>query len=146
MPRYFTIEQAERLLPEVEHLLRDALFHKSEGQNAHQEFEDATSKIRMSGGMRVDHSKLLAMRARRDAAMARLKEVLDKISDLGAMVKDLDVGLIDFSTLYQNREVYLCWKFGETRIGFWHAIEDGFRGRKPIDQDFRSAHRGDSPS
>jgi hypothetical protein len=146
MPRYFTIAQAERVLPEVEHILRDALFHKSEGQAAHQEFQDATAKIRMSGGVRVDHGKLLAMRARRDTATAALKEALDKISDLGAMVKDLDVGLIDFSTLYQDREVYLCWKFGEPGILFWHAIEDGFRGRKPVDQEFRDGHRGDNPS
>jgi hypothetical protein len=146
MPRYFTIEQAELLLPQVEQLLRDALFQKAEAQKAHQEFEDIGTRIRMSGGVRVDHGKLLAIRTRRDAAMAALNTALNQINDLGAMVKDLDIGLIDFSTLYQDREVYLCWKFGETSITCWHAIEDGFRGRKPIDQEFRGSHRGETPS
>ncbi len=140
MPRYFTIDQAERVLPEVERLLRDALFHKAEGQKAHQELQQAKQRIQMAGGVRVDHGKHLAMRARLDQATKGLKQALDEISELGAFVKDLDIGLIDFLTLYQDREVYLCWKFGEDRIAFWHAIEDGFRGRKPVDDDFRAEH------
>jgi hypothetical protein len=143
MPRYFTIEQAELILPEVEQLLRDALIHKSEGQKAYQELQEANRHIQMAGGVRVDHGKLLAMRARRDSATASLKDTLDKITDLGAFVKDLDIGLIDFLTRYENREVYLCWKFGEKGIRFWHAIEDGFRGRKPVDEHFLAGHRGD---
>jgi hypothetical protein len=143
MSRYFTIEQAERILPEVEKLLRDALFHKSEGQKAHQELQETNRHIQMAGGVRVDHGKLLAMRARRDSATAALKDALDKIGELGAFVKDLDIGLIDFLTHYQDREVYLCWKFGEPGIRFWHAIEDGFRGRKPVDEDFLAGHSGD---
>jgi len=143
MARYFTLQQAERLLPEVERLLRDALFHKAEAQKAQQEFDDFTSRIRMSGGAMVDHSKLTGMKSRRNTSMTALKEALDKIDDLGAQVKDLDIGLIDFLSRYQQREVCLCWKLGESGIGFWHSVEDGFRGRKPIDSHFRDGHRGD---
>ena len=143
MPRYFTLEQAERNLPEVERLLRDALYHKSEAQKAHDELEGQTQRIRMSGGVRVDHGKLLDMRSRRDSSTSALQKALEDVSELGAQVKDLDIGLIDFPTLFDEREVYLCWKLGEKSIAFWHSMEDGFRGRKPIDAAFLAGHRGD---
>jgi hypothetical protein len=58
------------------------------------------------------------------------------------MVKDLDIGLIDFPTLFRGREVYLCWRMGETGIRYWHG-EEGFRGRKEIDRDFLDNHSAD---
>ena len=69
-----------------------------------------------------------------------------KTSGQVRLVKDLDSGLIDFPTLFRGDEVYLCWKLGESGIGFWHKIEDGFPGRKPIDQDFKDNHRGEIPN
>jgi hypothetical protein len=60
------------------------------------------------------------------------------------VVKDLDIGLIDFPTLFHGVEVYLCWKLDEPAIEFWHGVDEGFRGRKAIDRDFRDNHRGDS--
>jgi hypothetical protein len=143
MPRYFTLDQAERKLPEVERLLRDALYHKAEAQKAHDEFEEETQRIRMSGGVRVDHSKILAVRSRRDTSTSALQVALEGIGELGAQVKDLEIGLIDFLSLFEDREVCLCWKLGESGIGFWHSLEDGFRGRKPVDDKFRAGHRGD---
>jgi hypothetical protein len=58
-------------------------------------------------------------------------------------VKDLDIGLVDFPTTFNGVEVYLCWKLGEPGIEFWHGVEEGFRGRKPIDREFLENHRGD---
>ena len=55
----------------------------------------------------------------------------------GTVVKDLETGLVDFPSLRGGEEVYLCWKLGEARIGYWHGIEEGFAGRKPLD-DSRS--------
>jgi hypothetical protein len=143
MSRYFTLDQAERQLPEVERLLREALYHKAEAQRAHDEMEAETQRIRMSGGVRVDHQKILAVRSRRDTSATALQAAMEDIGELGALVKDLDIGLIDFLTLFENREVCLCWKLGERGISFWHSMEDGFRGRKPIDDTFRAGHRGD---
>ena len=51
--------------------------------------------------------------------------------------------LVDFPTLFKGVEVYLCWKLGEPAIDFWHGIDEGFRGRKPIDKEFLDHHRGD---
>ncbi len=140
MPRYFTLNESERLLPEVERALRDALFHKGEYQKADDELDGSVQHIRMSGGARVDRGAYLATRARRDTSAAALKDALGRIENIGALVKDLDIGLIDFLSLYKGREVCLCWKLGEDRIRFWHGAEEGFRGRKLIDDEFVAGH------
>ena len=86
---------------------------------------------------------MLETQRRRDSAASRLQAVMEAIQEHGCHVKDLDTGLLDFPTLYEGQEVYLCWRLGEQRIEFWHAIEDGFRGRKPIDAEFLAKHTGD---
>jgi hypothetical protein len=140
MPKYFTLPQAELLLPEIDRLLQLAIHHKSEYTQADRELDQALAKIRISGGARVDRGAMLALRARRDSSAAALKDSLAEIEKTGALVKDLDIGLIDFLCLYQGREVCLCWKLGEARIRFWHSTEEGFQGRKPIDDDFLRDH------
>src|SRR5438132_1534337 len=125
MARYFTLTEAEQMLPEVDQVLRDALFHKAEYQAADAELNRNTQRIRMAGGSRVNPGPLLAMRARRDTSAAALKDIFERIEKMGVLVKDLDVGLIDFLTRYHDREVCLCWKLGEDRIRFWHTTEEG---------------------
>ena len=144
MPRHFTLSECERLLPEVEGALRDALFHRAEYQRADRELDGSATHIRMSGGARLNQSAYLASRARRDTSAAALKDAFEKIEQIGALVKDLDIGLIDFLSLYHGREVCLCWKLGEDKIRFWHGVDEGYRGRKVIDDEFLANHRGDS--
>ena len=128
-------------MPGVQKALRDALFLKTVYEQADQEMKDITQQIMYMGGMNVDQNHLLSLRDRRDKAAEGLKVSLDKIQQSGCLVKDLEAGLIDFPTLYHGQEVYLCWKFGEKGIAFWHAVEDGFRGRKAVDDEFRKNHR-----
>lgn len=143
MPRYFTLQQAERLLPEVESSIRDAISYKAEYQQAEEEWQSFLSRVTMQGGMLVDHSKLMEPRRRRESSAHGLKATLDKIQEYGCVVKDLDVGLIDFPTMFRGEEVYLCWKLGESGIQFWHGVQEGFRGRKAIDGEFLAEHRGE---
>jgi hypothetical protein len=141
--RYFTLPEAQRALPEVERYLREALFHKTESQKAQEHMDRTTDRVRSSGGARVNPGEILATRARRDTSISALKEALDEIAEAGAVVKDLDIGLLDFMTRYRDRDVCLCWKLGEDQIRFWHGAEEGFPGRKPIDEEFLQNHRGD---
>ena len=131
------------MLPDVERALRDALFHKAEYQAAEEELNATMQGIRMAGGSRVNPGPILATRARRDASTGALREVFEKIEQMGVLIKDLDIGLIDFLARYQGHEVCLCWKLGEEHIRFWHGMEEGFAGRKPIDDEFLENHRGD---
>jgi hypothetical protein len=139
MSRFFNLKEAEGLLPKVEHLLRDALFHKAEHDRVNEQLNTELNRIRMAGGVRVNPGPLLEMRTTRDASVSALKQSLGEIQEMGVLVKDLDIGLIDFPAQYQGREVYLCWKLGEDRIEFWHEVDAGFRGRRAIDEKFRFA-------
>ena len=71
---------------------------------------------------------------------ADAKAKVKKIADAGALVKDLDIGLLDFMTRYKAQDVCLCWRLGESGIHFWHGETEGFGGRKPIDYEFLQNH------
>jgi hypothetical protein len=64
----------------------------------------------------------------------RLDDLLHRVLATGAQVKDINTGLLDFPAWRKDHEVYLCWKYGEGKIEFWHEIEAGFAGRQSIDQ------------
>ena len=142
--RYFTLQQAEKLLPDVERALREAILLKDEHQEAEQQLRSLTERVMMLGGVDLDRRAFIEHRSRQEASAARLKEVIEQIHEFGCLVKDLDTGLIDFPTLFQGNEVYLCWKLGEAGIAYWHKVEDGFRGRQPIDQHFIDNHKGEA--
>jgi hypothetical protein len=142
--RYFTLAEAERLLPEVERLLRDALFYKAEYERTHAAIEATLDRIRQSGGSRINPGQHLAARAERDGYVRKLQDAMAEIEQIGALVKDLDIGLLDFMARYQGRDVCLCWKLGEDAIRFWHGVDEGFRGRKHIDDDFLANHTGEA--
>lgn len=143
MPRRFTLAEAQSLIPNVDPVLRKAIRLKSDYSEATEQMESLSRRIQMMGGLVVNREQAIEARERRDTASAKLREAIQEVEEFGCVVKDLDVGLIDFPTLFQGREVYLCWKLGEPSIGFWHGTDEGFAGRKAIDQDFRDQHRGD---
>jgi hypothetical protein len=143
VPKRFTLSEAERLLPEIEELIREAVSLKTEYQEAEHALHSFSQRVAMQGGMVVDRSVVLEGRVLRDRKGERLKAVVEKIQEYGCVIKDLDVGLVDFPTLFHGREVYLCWKMGEAGIRFWHGVDEGFAGRKPIDREFLDNHEGD---
>ncbi len=140
MSRYFTIAEAERLLPKVEERIREALFLKAEHQRSDEEIRATTQRIFLSGGASVDRNHIAELKMTRDSSAMRLQETFERVQELGCLVKDLDIGLLDFPTMYRGREVYLCWRLGEDRIEFWHHIEEGFGGRQPVDDEFLANH------
>ncbi len=146
MPRFFTIHQAERLLPEVESTIREAIAAKSGYEQAEEEMQNFSRRIMMLGGVVVDHTRVLEHRDRRESSALLLRAAMEKIEEIGCLVKDLDIGLIDFPTLLHGEEVYLCWKLGESGIHYWHGVHEGFQGRKAIDQDFLASHQGELPN
>ncbi len=143
MPKRFTLPEAQSLIPSVDRLIRKAVELKSGYTDAEQRVEAFQRRILMMGGIVVDRSKVKEHRAERDEAAAGLRRVIEEVQELGCVVKDLDMGLVDFPTLFHGREVYLCWKLGESSIAFWHGTDEGFAGRKAIDDEFRENHQGD---
>jgi len=146
MPRFFTLQQAEGALPQVEKAIREALFRKTEYLEAEGEMNEISRSIVMTGGMSIDRESVIRIKETREQSALRLQELLEQIQSTGCLVKDLDIGLLDFPTLYHGEEVYLCWRLGEKRIEFWHGVQEGFRGRKAIDEEFIGSHSGDTAS
>jgi hypothetical protein len=141
--RFFTLRQAEQILPQVESAIRAAIALKEDFQQAESQCREFQRHVIVSGGVLVDHSKWIDRNRRRDSCAQNLKQGIERIQEYGCLVKDLDIGLIDFPTRFNGQEVYLCWKLGESGITFWHGVEEGFRGRKAIDQEFLEHHQGD---
>ena len=146
MARFFNLREAEAVLGEVKDELRHAATLASELGAVAAELSEITQRVAMSGGAVVDREQVGRIKARRDALAGRLQEIVLSIQEHGCLIKDLNVGLLDFPTIYRGHEVYLCWKLGEDGIQFWHEVEDGFRGRKPIDREFLENHVGDPPN
>jgi hypothetical protein len=143
MARRFNLAEAQSLIPQVDAVLREAVSLKSEYQEAEKAVQAISQRISLMGGMMVDREGAIDAKNRRDAVVAKLRAAIEQVQEFGCVIKDLDMGLIDFPTLLRGVEVYLCWKLGEPKIAFWHGVEEGFRGRKAIDQDFLDNHRGD---
>jgi hypothetical protein len=64
---------------------------------------------------------------------AEIVRIMNRIEAYGCIVKDIDLGLVDFPSMRDGRPVYLCWKAGETRITQWHGMDEGFSERKPLE-------------
>ncbi len=144
MSKRFTLAEAERLLPRVERLIQEAIALKTEYDEAGGELEAFQKRVMMMGGVTMDRERALHARQRRDNAGTRLRNAIETVQQMGCHIKDLAIGLVDFPTTLRGVEVYLCWKLGETKIEYWHGVDEGFRGRKAIDQDFLDHHAGDS--
>ena len=144
MARRFTLAEANRLLPEVEPIVRRAAEFKPGFDQAAEAMRKHNERVHMMGGSIIDRTRFLEMKNRRDDIAKQLRDAIRELNEIGVQVKDLDAGLIDFPTLYKGEVVYLCWKLGEGDIEFWHG-DEGFKGRKRIDQDFLDNHQGDRP-
>jgi hypothetical protein len=66
-------------------------------------------------------------------AFLEVRRLLGALQDAGIVVRDIDRGLIDFPSIREGEEIYLCWELGEDAVGYWHDIETGYRGRLPLD-------------
>jgi hypothetical protein len=142
VPKFFTLPEAENQLAEVERLVRSLRSLKQSYEEADAGLTEIGHRIAMAGGMIPPRDQVKMLRHQKDANTRGLKIAVEKIEAIGCQLKDLETGLVDFPTLYRDREVYLCWKLGESGIGYWHHVEDGVRGRRKIDGEFLKNHRG----
>jgi hypothetical protein len=125
MPRYFTLAEANQALEMIRPLMDEIQSIRNNIIDHQPEAWPAIEKSAGNGG-NPTLSKLVE-------DFDRLDKILHKILETGAQVKDINTGLLDFPALREGQEVYLCWKYGEGQIVFWHEVEAGFAGRQPID-------------
>ena len=122
--RYFTLEEANRLIPTLEQELSELRTLRQDLEELGGELSPLFEVIRHNGGHR---------KTRRFLQLAQeLGEILERIQSHGCLIKNVDPGLIDFPHIREDREVYLCWRSGEEGIQYWHDIDAGFAGRQSI--------------
>ncbi|HUO24806.1 MAG TPA: DUF2203 domain-containing protein [Candidatus Aquilonibacter sp.] len=134
MSRTFTLDEAQSLLPVLESLLRTAINSKKQIEEFEAEQQALHHRIFLNGGTHIDVVPLARRKAERVKAEQRAKDALAEIDSIGVQVKDLEVGLLDFPCEVEGETILLCWKLGEAGITHWHGTQEGFAGRKPIDE------------
>lgn len=139
--RTFNLDEAHSLLPVLESLLRTAIGGKKLIEDIDGEMQSLSQRIFINGGTHVDVVAVARRKAERAKAEQRAKDALAEIDSIGVQVKDIDTGLLDFPCEVDGRIVLLCWKMGETSITHWHGTEEGFAGRKPIDERIARPNR-----
>jgi hypothetical protein len=131
-PRHFTLEQANAALAEVRPLAERMVAHRREVAILLGRRAELTSTIAGNGGD-LDPGELARVEAEIAEQAKGVAQCVNRIHGLGAQVKDADEGLVDFPARREDEEILLCWKLGEDEIAFWHGLEDGFAGRRPVD-------------
>jgi hypothetical protein len=122
--RHYTREEVNTLLPRIKPLLRKLRDAKDEltDTEAHEALAEAAPS---NGG--GEHGTQVG------EAFLEVRRLLEALNEAGILVRDLDRGLLDFPSIQDDREIYLCWELGEDSVDFWHELDSGYRGRQPLD-------------
>ena len=129
--RYFTPDEANDALAAVRPLTEELVEHRRALVELQERQAALTSRIAGNGGD-LEPRELQEVQEHLDEEVAGIARCVARIHEAGGLVKDLDEGLVDFLAEREGEEVLLCWRLGEDEIGFWHGLEEGFSGRKPL--------------
>jgi len=124
MTRHFSVDEANALLPRVRSLVESVLAARQRILDAQPEVWPVLQKAIGNGGSQKAGELVEEIK--------RIERGIKAIQDLGAVVKDINTGLIDFPAVRSGREVFLCWRYDEPQVGFWHELHTGFDGRQPL--------------
>jgi hypothetical protein len=133
--RYFTAEEANELLPEVRLAAEELVEHRLAARAVAAKRVQLVTRIAGNGGD-FDPQEPRELEEDFERETAAVAEAVAQLERLGVIVKDADRGLVDFPALRESgEEVLLCWQVGEDEIAYWHGLEEGFAGRKPLPLD-----------
>ena len=122
--KLFTLDEANAFVPQLLDLVPRIQKLSVSLNNDFPDIKNARDKAKWNGGSEqgVDYLN----------AVVKYNDLMEKVEAVGCEVKGIREGLIDFPSLREGREVYLCWRMPEKEILFWHDLNTGFSGRKPI--------------
>ena len=125
MFRIYTPQDANKSLPEVKRRFNTILSQKNNVVALQEEVQKT-----LESGSSLE--RFIKKKQQLNGAVSSLYKSIEQLEDMGIMIKSVDDGLLDFPCMRFDKEVWLCWKLGETEIKFWHDKEEGFMGRKPL--------------
>ena len=126
MKKYFTVDEAEAMLPDIENRLKILLSLRKAIQMMR------TVKITYEEASQENYMQGMRIQKEYHRILSEFYDSLIHLEEMGCLVKDMEVGLVDFYSLHKGREIFLCWRSGEKRIEYWHEVSGGYVGRKPI--------------
>jgi hypothetical protein len=130
--RYFTPEEANAALVEIRPLIQRLVEARRVSTGLEERLGAVRARVLGNGGG-LDPARVEKLQAKAMEAARTVLELADELDERGIQVKDLDSGLIDFPARHPDGSVVLlCWQLGEDEIRFWHTLDGGFRGRKPL--------------
>ncbi|HEX7078232.1 MAG TPA: DUF2203 domain-containing protein [Candidatus Eisenbacteria bacterium] len=135
--KIFSIEEANRLIPYLEGALASLSALGQEVTALRREIE-VLGAIAGSGAS-IENPDVRSLREKEQAyagALDRFRSALTEVARHGCIIRDLELGLVDFYTTAKDRVVCLCWRRGEPAVGHWHPIDEGFSGRRPLEELF----------
>jgi hypothetical protein len=130
-PRYFTLEEANEALEELRPLAEQMVERRRELVQAQARRASLGAQVGTNGGD-LTPSDFAEADEELEQAASELAQCIERIQAAGVLIKDLDRGLLDFPALRDGEEILLCWHVGEEDIAYWHGVEEGFAGRKPL--------------
>ena len=130
MAHYFTREEAESLLPQISGVLLQIQDHRKVMQQTEEELSALHAQA-MGNGHHL-HVRINKLQKELAEHIQTMQEMVAELSSFGCELKDPSIGLIDFLSMRNGREIYLCWHLGEEHINFWHYLDAGFAGRQPL--------------
>ena len=122
--RYFSLGEANAIITAIRPLIAEMMDIRKLIIEKQPEIWPIVSKAAGNGGSK-EASEIVY-------DFGRLDELVREINATGAILKDINKGLIDFLSTREGRDIYLCWKYGEVQIGYWHEIDEGYTGRYTI--------------
>ena len=128
MPRRFTVAQATSTLPLVRRIVEDLVVTVGRWQERIREYELAAASVSADGDVRATELEREAVQL-----AGEVDGFVAELGLLGIEVKDYAQGLIDFPSEREGQPIYLCWRLGEPAVLFWHEVDAGFAGRRPLD-------------
>jgi hypothetical protein len=131
MARIFTVEEANAAVAELRPIVERLVAHRRNLAAAQTQQAELVTRIAGNGGD-MSPSDLREVAAAIENEAAAIAECAELINAAGAQIKSLEEGLLDFPAKRGEEDVLLCWKLGEDEIGFWHGLEEGFAGRRPL--------------
>lgn len=132
-PRFVTVEEANALVPALEIEFGRIARARSEVAPLVTRLGGAEVSVEILDGGRAAPPGLREDALRLAGLASEITSAVERINALGALVKDLEMGLVDFHALREGEPVLLCWQFGEPAVAHWHGVDEGYGGRKPIE-------------
>ncbi len=123
---HFTLEQANKMLPNIIEKFNNVVAMKDQVVKIQSDFETNPKYM-------ANFKDSIIKKQELNSAITSFYKSIEDLEATGVSIKSIDQGLMDFPSLMFNEEIWLCWKQGETEIKFWHGKDEGFNGRKPIE-------------